>query len=48
MMLEKKIPFKNDNFDLVISINTLHNLKIFDLEKAIKEINRVGKKIYCC
>jgi len=42
----KKIPFKNDNFDLVISINTLHNLKIFDLEKAIKEINRVGKKKY--
>ena len=42
----KKIPFKNNNFDLVISINTLHNLKIFDLEKAIKEINRVGKKKY--
>jgi len=42
----KKIPFKKNNFDLVISINTLHNLKIFDLEKAIKEINRVGKKKY--
>ena len=43
---EKKIPFKSNNFDLVISINTLHNLKIFDLKTAIKEINRVGKKKY--
>ena len=30
----------------MISINTLHNLKIFDLKTAIKEINRVGKKKY--
>ena len=42
-MLEKKFLLKN-NFDLAISINTLHNLKIFELEKAIREINRVGKK----
>jgi hypothetical protein len=25
---------------------TLHNLKLFDLEKSIKEIERVGKKKY--
>lgn len=43
---EKKYPFKSNFFDLVISINTLHNLKIFDLKKAISEINRVGKKKY--
>ncbi len=43
---ENKFPYKNRTFDLVISINTLHNLKIFELEKAIKEINRVGKKKY--
>lgn len=43
---KNKIPFKAKNFDLVISINTLHNLKIYDLENAIKEINRVGKKKY--
>ncbi len=43
---ESKFPYKNKTFDLVISINTLHNLKIFELEKAIKEINRVGKKKY--
>jgi len=31
-------------FDLVISINTLHNLKIFDMKKALSEIERVGKR----
>ena len=41
---EDKFPFKKKNFDLVISINTLHNLKLFDLENSIKEIQRVGKK----
>lgn len=43
---EKKIPYKSNSFDLVISINTLHNLEIFNLETAITEINRVGKKKY--
>ena len=41
---EKKYPFKHNYFDLVISLGTLHNLKIFDLNKALKEIERVGKK----
>ena len=31
---------------MVISINTLHNLKLFDLENSIREIQRVGKKKY--
>jgi len=43
---EKKLPYKAKCFDLVISINTLHNLELFDLEKAIREIERVGKKKY--
>ena len=43
---ENKYPFKSKEFDLVISISTLHNLEIFDLKKAINEINRVGKKSY--
>ena len=41
---EKKFPFKNNFFDLVISLATLHNLEIFDLKKSIEEIERVGKK----
>ena len=46
---EKVYPFDNKNFDLVLSINTLHNLKIYDLEMSLSEIERVGKKkIYCC
>jgi len=41
-------PFKYNNkeIDLVISINTLHNLKLNELKKAILEINRVGKQAY--
>jgi len=42
----KKLPFEDNEFDLVISINTIHNLLCYDLEKAIKEIERVGKKKY--
>lgn len=38
-----KLPFKDNFFDLVISINTIHNLKKNDCKKAIKEINRVSK-----
>lgn len=37
------IPFDDDEFDLVISLTTLHNLKVFDLKKAIHEIERVSK-----
>jgi len=43
---QKKFPFKSKHFDLVISLATLHNLKVFDLEKAVKEIERVGRKKY--
>jgi len=43
---EKKFPYKSNSFDLVISLATLHNLKVFDLEKSICEIERVGKKKY--
>ncbi len=36
--------FEDKSFDLVISLNTLHNLYCYDLVKALKEIERVGKK----
>jgi len=37
------LPYQSNSFDLVISINTLHNLYCYDLEKALMEIERVGK-----
>lgn len=40
------LPFENDEFDLVISINVLHNLLCPNLEKAIKEIERVANEKY--
>lgn len=39
-------PYEDNYFDLIISINVLHNLYIFDFKKAIKEIQRVGKLAY--
>ncbi len=40
----KALPFEDKSFDLIISLNTVHNLYCYDLEKALKEIERVGKK----
>ncbi len=39
-----ELPFPDRSFDLVISINTLHNLHCYDLDKALREIERVGKQ----
>jgi sporadic carbohydrate cluster protein (TIGR04323 family) len=44
--VSKKMSFKNNEFDLVISIATLHNLDHRGLEVAISEIERIGKKKY--
>ncbi|WP_085442571.1 class I SAM-dependent methyltransferase [Magnetofaba australis] len=38
------LPFPDDHFDLVVSITTLHNLRLPELHQAVKEIQRVGKK----
>ena len=43
---QKTYPFEDNQFDLVISLGCLHNLKIFELESALKEIERVGKQGY--
>ena len=40
----KKLQFKDNTFDLIISINTLHNLNKKECSMALKEINRVSKK----
>jgi protein-L-isoaspartate(D-aspartate) O-methyltransferase len=39
-----ELPWPDDYFDLVISITTLHNLHAYDLDLALREMERVGKK----
>jgi SAM-dependent methyltransferase len=43
---EEPYPFEDNEFDLVISLGCLHNLRIFELEIALGEIERVGKEGY--
>ena len=40
----KNLPFPDNSFDLVISINTVHNLELEECKRAIAEIERVKKK----
>jgi protein-L-isoaspartate(D-aspartate) O-methyltransferase len=37
----RKLPFPDDSFDFVVSINALHNLYLPDLFGAVQEIDRV-------
>ena len=39
-------PFEDHDFDLVISLGCLHNLRLFELHTALKEIQRVGRDKY--
>ena len=39
-------PWGDDHFDLVLSLGCLHNLRLFELETALKEIERVGRNKY--
>lgn len=39
----RKLPFADDSFDLVIAINTIHNLVREDLIVALQEIERVSR-----
>ena len=43
---QEPYPYKNKEFDLVISITTVHNLYINELKEALREIERVGKNKY--
>ena len=38
------LPYESNYFDLVISINTLHCLHSYELDSALKEMERVGKQ----
>jgi len=39
-----KLPWPDDYFDLVYSLNTFHNLYNFELNSALREMDRVGKQ----
>jgi SAM-dependent methyltransferase len=39
-------PWGDRHFDLVLSLGTLHNLRVFELESAVREIERVGRQKY--
>jgi protein-L-isoaspartate(D-aspartate) O-methyltransferase len=39
-----KLPWEDRSFDLVYSVNALHNLYNYDLWSAIREIERVGRQ----
>jgi len=43
-----RLPYVDKYFDLVFSINTLHNLNNRDLENALREMERVAKMKYLC
>ena len=43
---QEPFPFDDGEFDLVISLATLHNLRLFELDTALREIERVGKNAY--
>ena len=40
----KKLPFDDNSFDVVVAINTIHNLDFNDCSLALREISRVSKK----
>jgi len=44
--VQETFAWEDNYFDLVISLGCLHNLRIFDLEKAIRAVERVGIKKY--
>ena len=39
----EKLPYPDKSFDLVISVNTIHNLPLDKLKQALYEISRVSK-----
>jgi len=46
--INNKLDYENKFFDLVISINTLHNLKLKNLYQCLQEIERIGKSKFIC
>ncbi len=40
----KELPYEDNSFDLVISINTIHNLPLAECQQALREIQRVTRQ----
>jgi len=40
----KKLPYDDRSFDLVIAINTIHNLELLECKQALREIQRVTRR----
>lgn len=40
----KELPYGDNSFDLVISINTVHNLPLEECKQALREIQRVSRQ----
>ncbi|MBI3129746.1 MAG: methyltransferase domain-containing protein [Acidobacteria bacterium] len=38
-----RLPYPDRSFDFVLSINTLHNLPCYELDAALRELERVGR-----
>ena len=43
---QDRYPWGDNHFDLVISLGCVHNLRLFELQTALQEIERVGKNKY--
>jgi SAM-dependent methyltransferase len=43
---QDRYPWGDRHFDLVMSLGCLHNLRVFELETAVREIERVGRQKY--
>ena len=41
-----KLPYVDNEFDLLLSFGLLHNFRIHELKKCINEINRISRKSY--
>tara|TARA_A100001011_G_scaffold321241_1_gene342152 strand:+ start:617 stop:1279 length:663 start_codon:yes stop_codon:yes gene_type:complete len=44
--IRKKLKYNDNYFDLLTCFGVIHNLKIYEIESTINELNRISKKQY--
>ena len=44
--IKNKLKYKKKSFDLVMSLGLFHNLNLVEIEKSLKQINRIAKKSF--